>query len=1546
MSRGVVRPDEGIAVVIGAVPGTIRPGRVAFLTRNEGVVEATVALSDGQTLASYLAGCGEVIEGTDGTWLSSSATVKRLTLRPADITWARLLEDGAPSAVAAPDGREDVAVEVVLADGSSVHGRFRMIPDESIQKFLDAAGVFPVLRRARVPSDPVSLGDLALNQSCIRSVRDITPRSMRQEWRCPAPGAEGRPVVIHWLVRAARKLQFAGCETLSIPPSAPVVSVWREICATAGMTEDDLAVALGRHLRLNVVDAAVVEAAGDFGVPQSLMERYGVRAVATDGRTLTIATADPLDANAEQAISFACNRSIDFVIATPRALRLEAPAPPEPELEALLRDVTQDAADAVRIEDEPEPQEIEVEEATAEPIVRLANQILREAVRQGASDIHLEPDGDRGIVRLRVDGMLRPFMQVPLRALQRVISRYKVVARLDIADRVRPQDGRVRVRVDGRSYELRLSTVPTQDAEKAVIRVAGSVHEQTLEQLEMPQHELLRLRHLLSFRDGIIVVTGPTGSGKTTTLYGALSELNTGEVNIMTVEDPIERALPGVTQMQVQPRRGVTFASALRAILRQDPDVILLGEIRDLESAEIAVQAATTGHLVLTTLHTTSAVGVVARLRDLGLDPSSLAGSLRGVVAQRLARRTCDRCSGAGCEQCGSTGFRGRVPLMEVLCATPRFNELIGRGALFHELQRAAEQDGMRPMSEVATEAVANGLTTQEEIGRVIGDIEHEAKTQAAFARSNGVLPDAPPVHLLAEGDVVDAVLLPSGPVSEKSGLPARLVPMAGPETTASRRGDAMKALLQGLDRCVADNQSTGEVLHFACEQLASAFGWGLVWIATMEDGALEIRGRAGPCSPYVRDLLPDWEDLESSQGTVATAVRTGAPQGGRLDDEPGFESWRVHAREHSLPIFIVIPMVREGETVGVIGLHARSWMGLDRQAGNELLNLGDRIASVLERLRQLEAADLQLSALELAADSVFTTDPQGVIQWVNRSFTELSGFTAAEAIGQTPHILRSDRQDSAFFTDLWDTIRAGRAWRGELYNRRKDGTLYAVEQTITPVVDARGVVSRFLAVQRDITERKRREESVRQLVTSDVVTGLPNSRALEAELGGTIAAVAAGRPEATLLLVQIHGRADAGAPPDPADEALLRDVAKVLSDTLRPGDYLARLGEHEFAALLPETPQQGAVVAADRLRSAVSRMERAGEAQTPISIRIGIAAIDGTQSARATLALADNALYRGRESHEPVSVSQHVGQEPASRESAEWAERIRSALRDSQFFLHFQPVIRLGTRSLSHYDALLRLHDDEGNVVPARIFIDHAENLGLMPQIDRWVVEDVLRLLQTSPDLRVSLNLSAETVASEAFRQFLQRQSRRMTAFGDRIIFEVAEVAAMQDLPRVVDHMNRLRELGCRFALDNFSLTSVSMASLGTLPVDYVKLDGSLITGVDLDRGRQDLVRAFATVARALGKEVIAGCAERAAIVELLPSLGIDLAQGHYLGLPSPELRPHVTPPRVAFPTNGSHREHVGPPRQPAIHPAAARPNGAGHGPRIIASASPPIAL
>jgi diguanylate cyclase (GGDEF)-like protein/PAS domain S-box-containing protein len=1465
-----------------------RARRVAFLVREHGLLEAGVVLGAGQALAEYIESRRGLIDLVDAVWVASGTRVEQLPLRQSEIVWARPLDPEVMLVNVSPFEGENLSVEVALSGGTVARGRFRMIPGQSISEHLNSMGRFPVLWGAHLKATSQALGDIAINRQAIESARDVSGVSMRQAWIRGIPGA-GTPRS-HWLLRAARDLGFDGCSALSISQSTPITEVWRQVCSAASLSEEELAEALSRHLRIAVVDAAALAEAEAEQLPEAVAERYGVRAVASDGRTLTVATADPMDADVEQALSFACNRRIVFAIATPRSLGLVAPPAAEPGLEELLSHARLSAT-AVTVEEEAEQREVEVDDAITEPVIRLANLILRDAVRQLASDIHLEPDQGRGIVRFRIDGMLRPYMHIPLNALHRVISRYKVVGRLDIADRVRPQDGRVRIRVDGRPYELRLSTVPTQDAEKAVIRIAGSVQEQTLDQLQLSVHELQRLRQLLSYRDGIVIVTGPTGSGKTTTLYGALNELNTGEVNIMTVEDPIERALPGVTQIQVQSRRGVTFASALRAILRQDPDIILLGEIRDLETAQIAVQAATTGHLVLTTLHTTSAVGVVARLRDLGLESTSLSGSLRGIVAQRLVRRSCADCRGTGCELCAGTGYRGRMPLMEVLTVTPSFGDLVGRGARYHDLQLAAEQDGMRPMRDVAAATVAAGLTTSEEVARVLGEAEDELKMQAAFTTADNRI----------EGE--SRAALPVGPEGEPgalaetagtAGLPARLTDFDDQEASWRRRADVIRALLQGLDRCVADGQSISEVFGFACEQIANAFDSPLVWIADVESGTPEIRARAGTCAPYVRDLVPDWEDLEESDGAVATAIRTGMPQGRRLDDEPGFETWREHARAHGLPLFIVVPMLHEGTAVGVIGMHARSMAGLDRQAGNELLNVSDRLAGVAQRLRQLEAAGLQLSALELAADCVFMTDRSGVIQWVNRSFTQLTGFTAVEAIGQSPRILRSARQDAAFFAEMWNTILAGKPWRGELYNLRRDGTPYVVEQTITPIGNGHGVITHFLAVQRDISERRLREESVRQLVTSDPLTGLPNGRALEAELGTAAAAATAGGAESALLLIHLEGATSPGdAAGAAAAEASVRDIATVLAHTLRPGDYLARLGEHEFAALLPGTPPDGAVIAADRLRSAVAQhAEQAAAAGPALAIGIGVATVDGTQSARGVLAMADAALYGSRDRGNSVALLPAAAADPVSEVNAEWAERIRSALRDDQFFLHFQPVVRLSTRALSHFDALLRLHDEDGEVIPARLFITHAEDLGLMPQIDRWVVENVMRLLQTAPDLRVSLNLSAATVTNAAFRQFLQRQRRRMAAVGGRIIFEVGEVAVMQDLPRMADHMRRLCELGCRFALDNFGITRSSLASLGALPVDYVKLDGSLVMGVDTDASRRDLVRALATLAHALGKEVIAGWAERASIVEVLPELGVEYAQGHHIGLPGPELR------------------------------------------------------
>jgi type II secretory ATPase GspE/PulE/Tfp pilus assembly ATPase PilB-like protein len=352
-----------------------------------------------------------------------------------------------------------------------------------------------------------------------------------------------------------------------------------------------------------------------------------------------------------------------------------------------------------------------------------------------------------GTVRFRVDGVMRQYMHLPMAALNRVVSRVKVLGKLDIADRLRPQDGRSKVAVDGRFVDLRISTVATRDAEKAVIRILRPENTRKLDEIGVTPRELARLRQLLNCRDGIVIVTGPTGSGKTTTLYSAIREIATGELNISTVEDPVEYELPGITQIQVDPKRGVTFANSLRALLRQDPDVIFVGEIRDTETAQIAAQAAMTGHLVLATLHTNDAMSSITRLQDLGLDRQTIATTLRGTLAQRLIRRVCPDCAqpligslteeeetlgarfgvlplsrAVGCKKCGNTGYRGRLPIIEVAVITPSMADMIAGGASAHALQRAAIAQGMAPMRDVAIARVRRGETTLQEIERVIGD--------------------------------------------------------------------------------------------------------------------------------------------------------------------------------------------------------------------------------------------------------------------------------------------------------------------------------------------------------------------------------------------------------------------------------------------------------------------------------------------------------------------------------------------------------------------------------------------------------------------------------------------------------------------------------------------------------------------------------------------------------------------------------------------------------------------------------------------------------
>jgi len=353
----------------------------------------------------------------------------------------------------------------------------------------------------------------------------------------------------------------------------------------------------------------------------------------------------------------------------------------------------------------------------------MLNALLTQAARDGASDIHIEPYERHSSVRFRVDGALREVVQ-PNRALHAaLISRLKIMAELDISEKRLPQDGRISLRIGTRAVDVRVSTLPSSHGERAVLRLLDkSDSKLNLEAVGMQGDSLTRLKKLVSQPHGIILVTGPTGSGKTTTLYAALSQLDAAHSNIMTVEDPIEYELPGVGQTQVNAKIDLTFAKALRAILRQDPDVIMIGEIRDFETAQIAIQASLTGHLVLATLHTNDAASAVNRLIDMGVEPFLLSSSLLGVLAQRLVRKLCLHCQGAGCDACGQTGYQGRTGVFELLVTDDAIRAQIHHRASEADIRAAAIKAGMRLMRDDGERLVLTGITSQEELIRVTRD--------------------------------------------------------------------------------------------------------------------------------------------------------------------------------------------------------------------------------------------------------------------------------------------------------------------------------------------------------------------------------------------------------------------------------------------------------------------------------------------------------------------------------------------------------------------------------------------------------------------------------------------------------------------------------------------------------------------------------------------------------------------------------------------------------------------------------------------------------
>jgi type IV pilus assembly protein PilB len=519
-------------------------------------------------------------------------------------------------------------------------------------------------------------------------------------------------------------------------------------------TSQGIALTVAARYQMPLVDLPIVgvdeEAAKQ--IPLHVLERVvAIPYALTDG-VLRIAVADPGNVNSIDELRIATRHQVELAVAAREDIVTEIRRLVRAS-EAFGARAAVEEELAAEVEEEEEGDDLEVDDGISDaPLVRLVNSVIFQAAEDGASDVHFEPQEDALLVRFRVDGVLQEVQRIPKRMMAGVLTRLKVLAKLDIAERRKPQDGRISLNAAaaGRLLDIRVATLPTVEGESIVMRLLDkSKKAPTLTDLGMAEDMRLRLEGLIRRPTGAVLVTGPTGSGKSTTLYAALTEINRPEINIITVEDPVEYRLTGVNQVQINTRAGLTFAAALRSILRSDPDVVMVGEIRDGETAKISIEAALTGHLVLSTLHTNDAPQVLTRLNEMGVEPFLTGAAVSAVIAQRLARKLCSHCCEMykpsvdellnarvspdvaaaadgmgfyrkkGCPRCGQTGYKGRIGIFQLLEMSESLEQLAVQKATREEIERQAIEEGMRTLWDDGLAKVASGLTSIEELARV-----------------------------------------------------------------------------------------------------------------------------------------------------------------------------------------------------------------------------------------------------------------------------------------------------------------------------------------------------------------------------------------------------------------------------------------------------------------------------------------------------------------------------------------------------------------------------------------------------------------------------------------------------------------------------------------------------------------------------------------------------------------------------------------------------------------------------------------------------------
>ena len=642
--------------------------------------------------------------------------------------------------------------------------------------------------------------------------------------------------------------------------------------------------------------------------------------------------------------------------------------------------------------------------------------------------------------------------------------------------------------------------------------------------------------------------------------------------------------------------------------------------------------------------------------------------------------------------------------------------------------------------------------------------------------------------------------------------------------------------------------------------------------------------------------ITADWTRVETEAAFRAELVR--------LDPEivladyslPGWNGMAalalVRKERPELPFIVVTGTIDEETAADCIKAGADDYVLKERLSRLPHAVRSAREAWAMRVARREGERELRLrnSALEAAADGIVITDSEGAIAWVNPAFTEMTGYTRDEVRGQNPRVLRSGVQREAFYRHMWETIKAGGVWRGELYNRRKDSSLYVEEMTITPVRGDGGAISHFIAIKHDVTQRKKQDEIIQSLATRDLLTGLPNQAVLREDIERIVSA-GAGAPPGTVIMIDVDRFALLNdALGHPAGDRLLVGLAERLSLVLPSGATLYRFGGDEFAVLLPQVGLSDAEAVAEALRATVDGMRFASEGVVfDVTASLGLAPVESSRTSSATLSLADAALHLAKEAgrNRWVACADDTAGRRAMDDLGRWAARVKDAIRDGRLQLLTQKIVSLATGETDHEEILVRLIDESGALIAPGAFLAAAERFGLMPALDRWVVTRSIGLLSASPGRRLFVNLSGTSLGDRALLAEIEALVVASALPAGALTFEITETAAIADIAGLQRWARRLKELGCGFALDDFGTGFSSFAYLQALPIDLVKIDGSFVRDIETNPTNRALVGAMVAISHALGKTVVAEMVERGAVADILRDLGAEYGQGWYWGKP-----------------------------------------------------------